>query len=460
MVITCPACSARYRLNPQKIAGRGAKITCPKCAHVFVVFTEAADKQEDAADTLRRPTSAPPPPRGSVPPRPSDPSDDGAFDDRPEAAEASNSSIRVVAPGSRHRRTTGSFKVFNPGDEATSSGRSAADLDFREVGISTWKVKVAIGLVYDFSDIGTLKKYLAEKKVTPEDLVSHDGKAWKKIAEINDLDQHFIDVWERAKAIEEGTPLPESVGSATDKTPVTEATAPASSSLANPTSSMSGTGEIRMPGASRSSASKRKRRPPKKEEESSGSKSGLILIALLVALVGVALYAMRGGDGGGAKVGDATPVVAPPEASSDDEASRIQAQIEEDLKKQREELAQQMKDAEPEEEEEGGGELDTSKLIPVGPHGASTTGRRVPPAERKTPTRMTVRPTPTPRPASTGSVTTARSSNPYKKMCDKKFAAKDFGSAVKACQKALDKDPRCSTCRQKLNDAKAALGGN
>lgn len=40
MIVSCPACSARYRIDPDKIKGRGAKITCPRCSHKFVVYKE------------------------------------------------------------------------------------------------------------------------------------------------------------------------------------------------------------------------------------------------------------------------------------------------------------------------------------------------------------------------------------------------------------------------------------
>lgn len=38
MIISCPACSSRYRVADEKIQGRGARITCPSCAHKFVVY--------------------------------------------------------------------------------------------------------------------------------------------------------------------------------------------------------------------------------------------------------------------------------------------------------------------------------------------------------------------------------------------------------------------------------------
>lgn len=43
MIVSCPACSARYRIDPDKIKGRGAKITCPRCSHKFVVYKDGAD---------------------------------------------------------------------------------------------------------------------------------------------------------------------------------------------------------------------------------------------------------------------------------------------------------------------------------------------------------------------------------------------------------------------------------
>ena len=40
MIVTCPACSARYKINESKIQGSGAKITCPRCGHRFVVYPD------------------------------------------------------------------------------------------------------------------------------------------------------------------------------------------------------------------------------------------------------------------------------------------------------------------------------------------------------------------------------------------------------------------------------------
>ena len=49
MIVTCPACSARYKINANKVTGRGAKITCPRCEHRFVVH-------RDSSQAPKRPT--------------------------------------------------------------------------------------------------------------------------------------------------------------------------------------------------------------------------------------------------------------------------------------------------------------------------------------------------------------------------------------------------------------------
>ena len=76
----------------------------------------------------------------------------------------------------------------------------ASALDFRKVGIAAWKVKVKIGLVYDFSDIKTLRKYITDGRVTNEDVISHDGKNWTALGDIPDLDNHFIEVYRQTLA--------------------------------------------------------------------------------------------------------------------------------------------------------------------------------------------------------------------------------------------------------------------
>ena len=211
MVITCPSCNERYRLSADKIQGKGAKITCPSCAHLFVVFAEnvAGGKRARSGDDTATTT--------------------GAFRalgmEDAAGSPTTTGSIRVVAPGPRGSKKRGEVTTIatsangipvldeqaeeledspaaSPADEDAEpqdEDLKASALDFREVGITTWKVKVAIGLVYDFSDIMTLKKYLDDQKVTADDLISHNAKDWIKLGEVGDLDEHFVRTWKAAR---------------------------------------------------------------------------------------------------------------------------------------------------------------------------------------------------------------------------------------------------------------------
>ena len=155
MIVSCPQCQARYKLDPNKIAARGAKITCPRCRHVFVVYPEV---NEDGATT-------------------------GLTTQERE---------RPRPKGLQEDPTAPVHRVKKPKPK-----RSAEDLDFRKVGIASWKVKVKIGLVYDFSDIKTLRKYIQDGRVTPEDVISHNAKDWATIGDIPDLDAYFVEVYDR-----------------------------------------------------------------------------------------------------------------------------------------------------------------------------------------------------------------------------------------------------------------------
>ena len=134
MVVTCEHCGARYRLDPARIQGRGARITCPRCRHVFVVYQDK------------------------------------------DGGEVSTEAVAEERPTDVHA------------------------LDFKSVGVTTWKVKTGIGLVYDFSDYNTLRKYLKEGRVSTSDSLSHDGDSWTPIGDIGDLEAHFIDVFVASRA--------------------------------------------------------------------------------------------------------------------------------------------------------------------------------------------------------------------------------------------------------------------
>ena len=172
MIVTCDHCGTRYKLDASKIPGRGARVTCPSCRHVFVVYrsTEAEAAPPPAADATLKPGRPKPAaaPRPAAPPKPAGPT---------IAEEVAELDIN--------------------------------DLSFRDVGIGSWKVKVKIGLVYDFNDFKTLNKYIREGRVTGSDLLSHDGASWIPIQDIEDLERHFLETFVRARRAQNAAEEPE-----------------------------------------------------------------------------------------------------------------------------------------------------------------------------------------------------------------------------------------------------------
>lgn len=226
MIVSCESCKSRYKLDDSKVTGRGAKITCPKCKHVFVVFAAGStptpparpkvadedDGDDEGPTRIGGPTGRPP----------------GAPVNTVSFGDAGGGPMASAIPASRANptlavplpdlRAPDSHVVGHsppppppPVTSVTPSegpGRASA-LDFKKVGVATWKVKVRIGLIYDFSDIKTLRKYITDGRVTPADVISHDGKTWKPIGEIPDLDAFFVETFERLQAERGNAPPPE-----------------------------------------------------------------------------------------------------------------------------------------------------------------------------------------------------------------------------------------------------------
>ena len=111
---------------------------------------------------------------------------------------------------------------------------AAENLDFKAVGVGTWKVKVAIGLIYDFPDIKTLRKSIREKKVTQDDQISHDGKDWTRIGSDAEQEVFFAEVHARL--------MEETGGKVVEEKPKRKAPPvdPASSAGIEPTASTTG----------------------------------------------------------------------------------------------------------------------------------------------------------------------------------------------------------------------------
>ncbi len=481
MVITCPACEARYRLNREKIQGRGAKITCPKCAHVFVVFNEADDA---AAAEASREVAAPQRARAGGSSSLNPETTTGAFKavlglEDEKVHPTTTGKIRVVAPGKRGSRR--SIATVESGTYATTSevadisgsyetaaapasgGLRASDLNFREVGIKTWKVKVAIGLIYDFSDISTLKKYLGDKKVTPDDLISHNNKDWTRIGDIPSLDQHFVDVWQEAKRlieageepVKETKPKAKPVGEETGRVDTTM------SGSFNPADRTGGATVTHstIPGAYGAGKASRARRRKKQEEEKTPNYALMALAALLL-IGGFVAYQMQP-DKAGDVVGpapiaaDRVGEVAPAELDA------IQQKIADDLKKKQLEaqagavdetlqgIGEEVTQSDSIEARRARGELQAVQTQRPGLPNPNTKPKYQKPEQ---PTKVT----PPAQAQSSGSVQVKEASDPgqmYLTMARKKLASADYGQAAKAARTATQKSPNCQQCWSVLGEA-------
>ncbi len=144
MIVTCPACSSRYKFDEDRLNGRSAKITCPSCDHVFVTHPPTVEPALHA-DTW-----------------PSEAMD-----------EASAASVLGDAP---------------------PNIRTA---DFGDVGI-TWKVRQGLGVMHDYHTLEELEEELEDGVISHRDSLAYDGRHFQPIDSIDDLTEHFRDVWERA----------------------------------------------------------------------------------------------------------------------------------------------------------------------------------------------------------------------------------------------------------------------
>ncbi|MEL6344008.1 MAG: zinc-ribbon domain-containing protein [Myxococcota bacterium] len=180
MVVTCDHCGTRYKLDSSRIPGRGARVTCPSCRHVFVVYRKEP-----------KVVPAPEPIRAASTPDPSQLDPD--------------------------------------------------TINFRDVGISSWKVKVKIGLVYDFNDVKTIRKNLREGRITRSDLISYNGQDWNPIGTMRDLDRYFgrvyLDLLREQEEEEAGAEIPEDAPTHIMESGPAQLTTPRSLTMPSPTMS-------------------------------------------------------------------------------------------------------------------------------------------------------------------------------------------------------------------------------
>ncbi|HHO51993.1 MAG TPA: hypothetical protein ENK18_14195 [Deltaproteobacteria bacterium] len=226
MIVTCPACSQQYKLRESKIQGRGAKVTCPRCGHRFVIYrTEsdrAASKQIPSAPTevgLDAPKGHAPQEGRSLferdssglgsrtwatPPSGASADPDQATSERLGGAQASPRAPSS-APGGPGGSGSGGPEVLMGSTSAPDSQRfgrtprNVEALDFSTIGI-TWRVRKGLGaLGYSLHDLATLRDHLADGRISRWDQLSFDGREWVEVGSIPNLEAFFWSVWQRAR---------------------------------------------------------------------------------------------------------------------------------------------------------------------------------------------------------------------------------------------------------------------
>lgn len=426
MIVTCESCKSRYKLDDAKITGRGAKITCPKCKHVFVVYArpDASEAVDAAPPRPAAPVPAPPPAQeweddqptriqGDAPPPPRTPAHEAALPLRRETTE---------------ERPKGEMAA------------KAAALDFRKVGVTTWKVKVKIGLIYDFSDIKTLRKYIQDGRVTASDVISCDGKSWKPIGEIPDLDIFFVETYERleAKKAEEPPPPPPAATASAPPPDAPRATPP---KAAEPVPNTFRDPFEEMKKQQAAQRAKKSAAPPPvptrkdtKPEASRGPMLALVAV-LLLAGAGAAWYATQTPE---------TPAPTPSptgKAPTGPDAEAVRKKINEEIEQTMARGAANV--PEPTTPTSSG----PPDLVPVrrdGPvAGAPPVGAT--PVRPKTPSTL----------GGTASTSTAAD---HEAVGDDAANGKDWGMAVAAYQKAVQLDSRSARLQEKLGEAQYAGG--
>lgn len=204
MVIACPSCGAQFRFDPARLGGQARKATCPKCRGLFVI-EPVAPPPPPPEPPARKPVviEARPRPAAATPaPSPAPPS---AAPPSPAARAAAPPSAAPPAPAPRSAAPASPApRPISPA-EALARGRS---LDWKAVGVLSWRVRTQAGKVHDFSSLRGLRKEIESGRVSPADAISVDGKDWVVIGELASLDVHFVETWERLNLARGGSPTP------------------------------------------------------------------------------------------------------------------------------------------------------------------------------------------------------------------------------------------------------------
>ncbi len=128
MKVTCEKCGTAYDFDDAKITDTGVKVRCTHCEHVFRV------KKGPSGDAPRKEGPIPEAPRRDESPPPELPED-------------------------KPRR---------------------------------WQIRPPTGGMLEFTEMTTLQRWIVEGRVGREDEISHNGKKWRCLGEIRELETFFV----------------------------------------------------------------------------------------------------------------------------------------------------------------------------------------------------------------------------------------------------------------------------
>lgn len=153
MIVECPSCSTKYRVREDKLPEGGGNIRCPHCQHVFFVKPPTAQASEGGG--LRKMAGGGAPMGEELPTR------------------VGTAPAMLVPGGLAAAPAVAAPPVAAP---ATPSAPSAEDLEK-----SSWKLKTSFGLVYDFPDSDSLRKWLSARDDLSGYTLSHDGAVFQEL---------------------------------------------------------------------------------------------------------------------------------------------------------------------------------------------------------------------------------------------------------------------------------------
>ena len=202
MHVTCEHCGTGYELESSSISGRGARITCPACSHVFVVYQEVGEKASDNEESIELDIEIDE--FGDI---------EVDLDNMIESLSASSSvepdeiatADSIIENSESAIEETEEPKVsedvslqpeveeVEPAEitEDQINSLNVMELNFASVGIKSWKVKKSIGLMFEYSDFKTFMKSWNDGRINGDDHISPDGSEWTSLFTIDDFEHHF-----------------------------------------------------------------------------------------------------------------------------------------------------------------------------------------------------------------------------------------------------------------------------